>query len=139
MAVLEGSYLWSLFTVQPQLEGRFFRYLAAVLAARLRGREKACMVLSSLDDCTDALRQQLTFEDRKPYLPSMDITKKYRKAKEGTIFYKSGTGWRKRSCEVVGGFLVVYSGHPLFYHSATQPSMSTTSSQVCILVLISCQ
>lgn len=38
--MLEGSYLWQLFTVQQELEGRFFRYVAGVLAQRLRMREK---------------------------------------------------------------------------------------------------
>ena len=40
LAVLEGAYLWQLFTVQQELEGRFFRYVAAVLAQRLRNREQ---------------------------------------------------------------------------------------------------
>lgn len=38
--MLEGTYLGQLFTVQQELEGRFFRYIAGVLAKRLRSREK---------------------------------------------------------------------------------------------------
>lgn len=121
MAQLDGAYLWSLFTVQPHLEGRFFRYVAAVLANRLLVREKVRVELSFkrcllfLSPCAFRFLmffspQSLTFEDRRPYLPSMDISKKYRKAKEGPLFYKSGAGWRKRWCEVSGGFLIVYHG-----------------------------
>lgn len=51
----------------------------------------------------------MTFEDRKPALLSISMTKKYRKQKAGVMFYKSGSGWRKRFVEITGGFVVVHN------------------------------
>ena len=41
------------------------------------------------------------------------MTKKYRKSKSGMIHYKSGAGWRKRFCEVSGGFIIVHAETPI--------------------------
>lgn len=61
-------------------------------------------------------------------LPSIDMTKKYRKHKSGTIHYKSGNGWRKRFCEVSGGFLIVHGDASAAGRKASDEATSPASS-----------
>ncbi|PRP76312.1 phospholipase D1 [Planoprotostelium fungivorum] len=96
---IEGSFVNLLSRVYPDIASKFYRYIASILASRVRSRE-----MKSLEACSTTetnVKPSTLLEEGKGYSPE----------KSGSLVKRSGgkvAHWRTRFCQVVGGMFIIY-------------------------------